>query len=144
MSDNVTSALRFLHSDNFVVYFKSHAFHFNVIGPTFSQDHALFKEVYDYLYEWHDTLGELLRQMDKPVVSNIKSLLDLSEIGETKTGLATGKAMIPELSDDLEALMKNAQWIFDNTNKGEGGLNTMIGDYIAGLSKLNWKLKASV
>ena len=54
-----------LFADNFVTYFKSHSYHFNVDGPMFAQDHELLNEIYDFLWAQHDMLGEQIRQMDK-------------------------------------------------------------------------------
>jgi len=135
--------LRNLFADNFVVYYKSHGYHFNVQGTTFAQDHELLNEIYDYLWDQHDTLGEQLRQLDKPAPSSLKAILDISEITECLKLGETSAVMFSELSDDFETLMRNAQWLFENSEEC-GGMNTMIGDYMKGLSKLHWKVKATL
>jgi len=135
--------LRNLFADNFVVYYKSHGYHFNVEGPTFAQDHELLNEIYDFLWEQHDTLGEQIRQMDKPAPSSLKAILDISEITECLKIGEPSSVMFSELVDDFDTLLRNAQWLFE-ASEGCGGLNTMIGDYMRELSKLHWKLKATL
>jgi starvation-inducible DNA-binding protein len=137
--------LRNLFADNFVVYYKSHGYHFNVEGPTFNQDHAFLEEIYSFLIEQHDGLGEQIRQLDKAAPSSLKAILDISEIHECLKIGETMKDMLTELNDDFDTLHRNAQWLFEASDAGSnGGLNTMIGDYIRGLSKLHWKIKATL
>jgi len=135
--------LRNLFADNFVVYYKSHGYHFNVEGPTFVQDHGLLNEIYDFLWAQHDMLGEQIRQMDKPAPSSLKAILDISEVNECLKIGEPSKTMFTELSDDFDTLLRNAQWLFDNSSEC-GGLNTLIGDYMRDLSKLHWKVKATL
>jgi len=135
--------LRNLFADNFVVYYKSHGYHFNVQGPMFAQDHALLEEIYDFLWAQHDGLGEQIRQMDKPAPSSLKAILDISEITECLKVGETSATMFSELCDDFETLIRNAQWLFENSEEC-GGLNTFIGDYLRDLNKLHWKVKATL
>jgi starvation-inducible DNA-binding protein len=140
---DITSNLRNLTCDNFVVYFKSHGFHFNVQGNTFSQDHSLLQEVYELLWEWHDTLNEQLRQLGKPCVSSLSALLNNSIIDEQSKYQFSSADMFADLVNDLDTLLRNAQWLFDNS-EDIAGLNTLMGDYAKALSKINWKLKSSI
>jgi starvation-inducible DNA-binding protein len=143
--DVLVSALRCLFADNFVVYYKSHGFHFNVQGQTFSQDHSLLNEIYDYLYENHDTLGEQIRQLDKPAPTTLKSILSVSEIDEETNVIDNPAKQLEALSADFETLLRNGQWVYEEAGRQCcGGLETYLGDYLAGLSKLNWKVKATL
>jgi starvation-inducible DNA-binding protein len=140
--DAIVSALRCLYADNFVTYYKAHGFHFNVQGATFAQDHALLNEIYDFLYEQHDMLGEQIRQLDKPAPSSLKAILSVSEIKECTESDYPSKEMFYELIEDFDVLLRNGQWLYENASIG--GLETLVGDYLKELSKLQWKLKASV
>ena len=143
--DVLVSALRCLFADNFVVYYKSHGFHFNVQGQTFSQDHSLLNDIYDYLYENHDTLGEQLRQLDKPAPTSLKAILSISEIDEENKVVDNQTAQLEALASDFDTLLRNGQWVYEEAGRQSvGGLETYLGDYLAGLSKLNWKVKATL
>jgi starvation-inducible DNA-binding protein len=135
--------LQNLIHDNFAVFYKSQSYHINVVGPDFAQYHDLFSEVYEYLYEWHDTLSEQLRQMDVFVDPKFKSIVDGTIIDEPIMG--TGLDMMSDLVPDLDTLIKSGQALYDEAGKeGKGALETLIGDYMTGVSKLRWKLKATV
>jgi len=143
--DALVSALRCLFADNFVVYYKSHGFHFNVQGQTFSQDHALLEEIYNYLWDNHDSLGEQIRQLDKPAPTTLKSILSVSEIDEETDVIDVPSKQLEALADDFITLLRNGQWVYEEAGRQcYGGLETFIGDYLTGLSKLNWKIKATL
>jgi len=143
--NTIVSALRCLYADNFVTYYKAHGFHFNVEGNTFAQDHALLQEIYDYLYEQHDKLGEQIRQLDKPAPSSLKAILGISEIIETASANSSSRNMFEAILEDFEMLMRNGQWLYDAAGESNyGGLETLIGDYLKDLSKLRWKVKATL
>lgn len=137
--------LQQLWADNFLVYFKSHTFHFNVQGPTFGQDHALFQEIYEYLWDQHDVLGEQIRQMDKPVLTSLKSVMSASSVDEAEPKVMDTKGMLTEMCEEFDELIELAQSVYDRAESSCcGGLSTTIGDYLKGISKLNWKVKASL
>jgi len=143
MNKVIVSGLKNLHADNFVVYFKSHVFHFDVQGANFSQDHALLNEVYDFLLDMHDTLGEQIRQLDSLPCSSLKDMLEYSVIGESKDGDKSSKEMLGILSNDFDSLNGSAQALYESTTEC-GGLQTMLGDYLKDLSKIHWKIKATI
>ena len=135
--------LQNLFADNFVVYFKSHIYHFNVVGPTFAQDHTLFQEVYEYLWEQHDIIGELIRQTDQLIKIELPEIADASAISDKKYAM-TRDIMFTDLIVDIEQLIKYGETCYEMAgNTGLGGVETALGDYLKGLGKLRWKLIAS-
>jgi starvation-inducible DNA-binding protein len=144
-SNTLLTQLTQLYADNFVTYYKSHGYHFNVEGTTFAQDHALLEEIYDFLWAQHDMLGEQIRQMDKGVPCSLKEVLSMTDIVECDSPKKSSKEMFTWLNEDFDELIKNAQELYDDADmQSYGGLATLIGDYIRDLSKLNWKVKATV
>jgi len=128
-----------LFADNFVVYFKAHSAHFNVEGPSFLMHHEQLQEVYEYLYEQHDILGELIRQQGIYAPPTLKDVLEESSVPEEGMLKDAGK-IYPVLVEDMEELCTLAQALYKSC--GSGAIETVIGDYMVGLSKLIWKLKA--
>jgi starvation-inducible DNA-binding protein len=134
-----------LYADNFVTYYKSHGYHFNVEGPMFAQDHALLEEIYDFLWAQHDMLGEQIRQMDKGVPCSLKEVLNMTDITECDNAKKPSKEMFTWLNQDFDDLVDHAQKLYDEADmQCYGGLATLVGDYIKDLSKLNWKVKATL
>jgi len=144
-SNSLITQLTELYANNFVTYYRSHGYHFNVEGPMFSQDHALLEEIYDFLWTQHDMLGEQIRQMDKAVPCSLKEVLKLTDIIECDSPQKTSKEMFTWLNKDFDCLIDYAQTLYDDADlSSQGGLATLIGDYIKDLSKLNWKVKATL
>ena len=144
-SNSLITQLTQLYADNFVTYYKSHGYHFNVDGPMFAQDHALLEEIYDFLWAQHDMLGEQIRQMDKGTPCSLKEVLSMTDIVECDTPKKPSKEMFTWLNQDFDCLIEYAQKLYDDADmQSYGGLATLIGDYIKDLSKLNWKVKATI
>jgi len=144
-SNSLITQLTELYANNFVTYYKSHGYHFNVEGPMFAQDHALLEEIYDFLWAQHDMLGEQIRQMDKGVPCSLKEILGMTEIVECDSAKKPSKEMFTWLNEDFDCLIEYAQQLYDDADmQSYGGLATLIGDYIKDLSKLNWKVKATI
>ena len=134
--------LKTLIADNFIAYFKAHIYHLNVVGNNFPQYHALLEEIYDYLWENHDTLNEQLRQL------NVMCLTSLSDYANVSNFLLTNKAktdkdMLKDMESALADLHSFAQLLYVEVgDEGYGALETYIGDYMMGVSKLHWKVKS--
>jgi len=144
-NNSLITQLTELYANNFVTYYKSHGYHFNVEGPMFAQDHALLEEIYDFLWAQHDMLGEQIRQMDKGVPCSLKEILGMTEIVECDSAKKPSKEMFTWLNEDFNCLIEYAQQLYDDADmQSYGGLATLIGDYIKDLSKLNWKVKATI
>jgi len=136
----IDKQLKNLFSDNFTVYTKAHGYHFNVVGPDFFEYHKLFQEVYEYLYEKHDVLGELLRQLDVIVPADLRTICE-STVMDCEFGNPTAAKMISDLYDDIEQLIQSGEAIYKIAKNG--AIETVIGDYLVGLNKLCWFLRSS-
>lgn len=134
--------LRTLIADNFIVYFKSHAYHLNVVGPDFHQYHSLLNDIYDSLFEWHDTLNEQLRQMDVMCDTSLKDYSHLTSFSLDNKA-KTGKDMFVDLTKAFESIIEFSQNLYDEAGReGHGALETCIGDYMMDINKLHWKVKS--
>jgi len=98
-----------LIADNFISYFKTHVYHFNITGAEFPQYHALFSEVYEYLFDHHDSLSEQLRQMDVKVPGSLEMYL--------KDTLISPNAKEQRASDMLSATCKLLEVLHETAQK---------------------------
>jgi len=135
--------LKTLISDNFVVYFKTHAYHHNIVGPDFDQYHRLLDKVYTALFDWHDLLSEQLRQLDVMCFTSLEDIADLTNFNLANKA-KNGKSMLMDTADSLDNLIVVAQALYDEAGtERNGALETCIGDYMKDISKLHWKVKSS-
>ncbi len=131
-----------LHSDNFVIAFKAHTYHFNYTGPDFPQYHLLFGEVYEALDAQYDILGEQLRILGEKTPTSIKSILDESSFKDSHS--QTPKEMMAHLEDDLDILKMSAEVLYAEAgSEGKGALETVIGNYAAEVALLLYKVRSS-
>jgi len=70
---NLVQALTVYLNSNFVLYTKTHSYHWNVSGPLFFELHTLFEQQYNNLWENVDTIAEKIRQLDEPVAITPKT-----------------------------------------------------------------------
>lgn len=135
--------LRQVLSDVFVMYFKAHAFHWNVTGPYFTVMHDFFGEVYTQLHESIDPLAEQIRIHTGYAPTSLADMYAPTKIIEsTKVG-SDVSGMIQELiSDNLVVLQhyKQAFILADQLNLE--GLVDFLGGVIDAHDKLGWKLRS--
>lgn len=129
-----------LVADNFMAYYKSHVFHANVVGPNFEQYHSLFGEVYDKLWDWHDTLIEQIRQSGNMYTLNLKDVCRESAIHDDAVGKSVAD-MFRSLCSDLDDLLALGEKVYSTADPA---LETVIGDYCADVKKLKWKIDATL
>jgi starvation-inducible DNA-binding protein len=98
----VAGALRTLHADSTVLYFKLRSYHWNVTGKHFFQLHSLFQKFYEEWAETGDALAERLLAIDLSPILTVAEQLRASVLRED---IAPDSAkMIPNILADLEKM----------------------------------------
>lgn len=98
-NEKIVNGLTKVLADTFVLYFKTHSFHWNVEGINFGQLHAMFEEQYTALWEVSDDLAERIRALGAYAPCDQQTIMDNATLkGQSK--VIDGKAMIKELADD--------------------------------------------
>lgn len=59
--EQIVAGLARVLADTYVLYLKTHAYHWNVTGPYFSSLHLLFETQYNELHGAADTIAERIR-----------------------------------------------------------------------------------
>lgn len=94
-------------ADTYVVYYKTHAFHWNVEGANFYGIHLMFEKFYTDLWESADEVAERIRALGEKVPASVGELLQNATIAETETA-PQPQIMARVLRDDYFALAKKA------------------------------------
>ena len=95
----VVDVLALVLADSFVVYYKTHASHWNVESPHFKSLHDLFMQQYTELWTALDDIAERMRALDAYAPLSMKTLLGLADIKEYGQN-RDAKQMLKELADD--------------------------------------------
>ena len=61
----ISKSLSQVLADTYVLYLKSHAYHWNVTGPLFASLHLLFETQYNELHAAADVIAERIRALGR-------------------------------------------------------------------------------
>lgn len=102
----VIEGLKSILADTFVLYFKTHSFHWNVEGPQFKALHDLFMLQYTEMWTATDEIAERIRALGGYAPDSMASLLKAERLGET--------GQTPDAAAMLSMLAKDNKSIADN------------------------------
>lgn len=107
----IADALSRLLADSFVLYLKTHNFHWNVTGPQFRSLHLMFMEQYTEQWTALDAIAERIRSLGFPAPGSQQAYAALASIAE-EPGVPSAEAMIRQLVAGQEAVARTARAAF--------------------------------
>lgn len=113
----IADGLNALLADNYGLYLKTHAFHWNVTGPMFQTLHLMFETQYNELWLANDLIAERIRALGFHVKATYSAFSKLSSIPEAD-GVPEATDMVRELVKGHEAAARTARSIFPRAEKG--------------------------
>lgn len=114
---NIAGGLSRLLADSYVLYLKTHNFHWNVEGPMFNTLHQMFMTQYTELWNALDLIAERIRALGFYAPGSYKRYSQLSSIAEAEETMPA-KAMIKQLLEGHEAISKTARSIIPSAESG--------------------------
>ncbi|MDD0975731.1 Dps family protein [Pseudomonas fontis] len=113
---SIADGLSNLLADTYVLYLKTHNFHWNVTGPMFRTLHLMFEEQYNELALAVDSIAERIRALGFPAPGTYAEYARRSSIKETE-GVPSAEAMIQLLVEGQEAVTRTARSLFPLLDK---------------------------
>lgn len=107
----IVDGLSRLLADTYVLYLKTHNFHWNVSGPMFRTLHLMFEEQYTELAGAVDSIAERIRALGFPAPGTYSVYAQLSSIPEPE-GVPGAEQMIQQLVEGQEAVVRTARALF--------------------------------
>jgi starvation-inducible DNA-binding protein len=104
----IAKGLSRLLADTYVVYLKTHNFHWNVEGPMFQTLHQMFMEQYTEAWNAIDLVAERIRSLGHYAPGTYREYLELARVKETP-GVPKALAMVKLLIEGQEAVVKTAR-----------------------------------
>ncbi len=139
----VTEALNRLLADTFVLYFKTHAYHWNVEGPNFASLHGMFMEQYTDLWQSLDDIAERLRAVDAYAPVSVKELMKQAQLAETGQH-RDHKQMVKDLAEDNAAISQSlSDLIRQVQDAGDEGTADLFINRQKYFDKTAWMLRAT-
>jgi starvation-inducible DNA-binding protein len=107
----ITDALSRMLADSYILYLKTHNFHWNVTGPMFQALHTMFMTQYTELWNALDLIAERIRALGYPAPGSYKRYVALASIKEEE-GVPNAHDMIRQLMQGQEAVARTAREAF--------------------------------
>ncbi|TAH44810.1 MAG: DNA starvation/stationary phase protection protein [Dokdonella sp.] len=104
----IATQLSRLLADNYSLYLKTHAFHWNVTGPMFNSLHQMFDVQYNELWLANDVIAERIRALDVFAPGSYSQFGKLSSIKE-ESGVPDWKGMVGQLVEGHETSARTAR-----------------------------------
>lgn len=141
--EELHNSLKIVLADAFTMYFRTHSYHWNVIGPNFSQYHDFFGELYEELHGSIDMIAEQIRAVNSFAPSSLGRLKELTRIEEADT-IPTAERMFQILINDNNIVLDSLKQAFDLAEKNEElGLANFLQDRMDIHKKHGWMLRAA-
>ena len=143
--DELVAQLRTSMANTFVMYFKTHGFHWNVEGIHFSQYHEFFHELYEDLYGAIDPLAENIRKLGEYAPKSLADMYRFSTLTESDIVGTDVKEMLNSLLTDNTEVLSSLSKTFTLANTAnEQGLANFIAERIDQHKKHGWQIKSSL
>lgn len=104
----ISRGLSKLLADSYMVYVKTHNYHWNVTGPHFHSLHAMFEEQYSELAPAIDEIAERIRALGFFAPGSFKAFSKLSKISEEEE-VPDAMTMVENLVRANEQLLQTAR-----------------------------------
>ena len=104
----IAQGLSRLLADTYVVYLKTHNFHWNVEGPMFQTLHQMFMEQYTEAWNAIDLIAERIRSLGEYAPGTYREYLKLARVKETD-GVPRAEQMVRLLIEGQEAIVRTAR-----------------------------------
>lgn len=113
----IVDGLSKLLADSYILYLKTHNFHWNVEGPMFNTLHLMFMDQYTELWNALDLVAERIRALGSYAPGSYKKFAQLSSIPEADEHVPA-KEMIKQLLQGHETVAKTVRTIFPVADAG--------------------------
>jgi len=107
----IANALSRVLADSYVLYLKTHNFHWNVTGPMFQTLHTMFMTQYTEQWTALDSIAERIRALGFPAPGSYSQYAKLTSIAE-ETGVPSAHEMIQQLVSGQETVARTAREAF--------------------------------
>jgi starvation-inducible DNA-binding protein len=131
-------------ANTFMMYYRAHAFHWNVTGILFHSIHQYFDNLYNQLWNQIDPIAEQIRALGPLAPATLNDLVSRqSALPDNQGTPGTPAEMISELLDYNQVLI-NSLNVARQAAEDEGhfGLVNFLEDLLDKHAKIGWQLKA--
>lgn len=141
--NELQASLKIAMANTFVMYFKTHSYHWNVEGMGFPQYHDFFGDLYAELYAAVDPFAEEIRAIDGYAPISVIDLISAATVREDMVRPILISEMLANLLQSNMDTISSLNAAFDKA-AGNNGLQNFLADRLDQHAKHGWMLKASI
>ena len=104
----IAAGLNKLLANSYLLYLKTHHFHWNVTGPHFSELHSLFESHYTELAEAVDEIAERIRAVGEFAAGSFAQFTKIATVTE-ESAVPSSDDMLRQLVSDNEEVVRTAR-----------------------------------
>ena len=104
----IANGLSKLLADTYLLYLKTHNFHWNVEGPMFQTLHLMFMEQYTEAWNAIDPIAERIRALGHYAPGSYRQYIKLASVKETE-GVPKAEQMVRDLIAGQETVTRTAR-----------------------------------
>jgi len=129
-------------SSLFVLFHKTWAYHWNVVGEDFTQLHQLFGEQYNTMFEEIDRLSEHMRYLNIKPLSSLTRMLEVTQIQEASSSTGA-REMLQDLLDNNTKFCSMMQEISEEAEEQKQyATANLVQDLMESHGKFVWMLRS--
>lgn len=141
--EELTASLHIALANTFVMYFKSHSYHWNVEGADFTQYHSFLDDLYNELHDAVDPLSERIRVIGQYSPHSLKDMLESTTIEEDEDKPRSPREMFTNLLAANDKVIDSLNKVFDlATSNKKQGIANFAADRLDVHAKHGWFLKS--
>jgi starvation-inducible DNA-binding protein len=145
MNQELIDAMNRVFADTYLMYFKTHTYHWNVEGPNHPQYHHFLEMIYTEVYAVVDTIAEHLRALDAYAPYDLLKVYNLSIVSKDDTPEIDAKTMMQNLLNANNVVLLSLHRAYDAADKATSlGVSNFLQDRIIAHEKHGWMLKATL
>jgi starvation-inducible DNA-binding protein len=138
----IASGLSRLLGDTYLLYVRTHGYHWNVTGPQFNTLHLMFEQQYTELALAVDQIAERIRALGFPAPASYAEFTRLSSLSEDD-GSPGADEMVRHLVKAQEAVVRTTRSVFPSAERaGDEATADLLTQRLQIHEKTAWMLRS--
>jgi starvation-inducible DNA-binding protein len=129
-------------SSLFVLFHKTWAYHWNVVGSDFTQLHQLFGEEYNTMFEEIDRISEHMRYLNIKPLSSLSRMLEVTQIQESPSSTGATEMLQELLNDNIKFCELMQEISEESEEQKQYATANLVQDLMESHGKFVWQLKS--
>jgi len=129
-------------SSLFVLFHKTWAYHWNVVGSDFTQLHQLFGEQYNTMFEEIDRISEHMRYLNIKPLSSLSRMLEVTKIQGSPSSTGATEMLQELLSNNIKFIELMQEISEESEEQKQYATTNLVQDLMESHGKFVWQLRS--